>query len=186
VLSPLREGRLTASVYGAALGLNKFKSRQELWRDLTGRGVPFEGNDATEWGNMNEALAITTYEILTGELVQSQCDFVQFEDWSGCTPDGYVGDGLIEVKCPFSQRVYPEWPVYYRAQVIGQLGITQKEWCDCWCWTPSESKVVERIYHDEKQWEAMLDALREFWACVKDDREPKRGKKFKFMEKKNG
>ena len=179
-LSPLRAGRLTASEFGAALGLNPYKSRQALWREKTGKAEPFAGNEMTEWGNTYEPIAINAYEVETGELV-TPAGFVLYEDWAGCTPDGYIGnDGLIEVKCPFSQNIYPEWPVYYRAQCIGQLGITYRDFVDCWCWTPNGARVVERIYAVNEIWHNMEAALKEFWQHVIDDREPKRAKKFKF------
>lgn len=177
-----RKGRLTGSLFGAALGLNPYMSRQQLWRVLTGREAAFEGNEATDWGTEHEPIAIDAYECETGNIVMP-APFVPHEEWSGASPDGYIGeDGLIEVKCPFSQNLYAEWPVYYRAQVIGQLGITKRAWCDCWCWTPNGQQVVERIYNVPEIWHNMEDALKEFWQHVIDDREPKRQKKFKFNE----
>lgn len=180
-LSPLRKGRLTASHFGAALGLSPYVSRQALWRELTGRKAPFEGNEMTQWGTDHEDIAINAYEVETGSIVMP-AQFVEYEDWSGATPDGYVGnDGMIEVKCPFSQRIYEAWPAYYRAQVIGQLGITKRSWCDCWCWTPDGAKVVERVYYNDDAWWDLEGALKDFWSHVIQDREPKRKAKYKFL-----
>jgi putative phage-type endonuclease len=178
-----RSGRLTASYFGAALGLSPYMSRQALWRELTGRAEPFAGNEMTEWGNDHEAGAISSYEVETGNIVLP-ARFVPLEDWSGCSPDGYVGaDGLIEVKCPYTQRLYETWPDHYRAQVLGQLAITERQWCDCWCWTPEGAKVVERIHFRLVHWSPVHEALRKFWQYVLDDVEPPRQAKFKFKEK---
>lgn len=178
-----RSGRLTASYFGAALGLSPFMSRQALWRELTGRAEPFAGNEMTAYGNNNEARAIGDYEEQTGNLVLP-ARFVPLDDWSGCTPDGYVGDdGLIECKCPYTQKIYEEWPAHYRAQVLGQLFITQRQWCDCWCWTPQEGKVVERINFHAEEWIAMHLALKVFWGYVLDDEAPPRQAKFKMKGK---
>lgn len=178
-----RLGRLTGSMFGAALGLSPFLSRQALWRQLTGRAEPFAGNVATDWGTSHEAEAINAYEVETGSIV-IPAPFVRFEDWSGASPDGYVwDDGLLEVKCPFSCRQYEAWPDHYRAQVVGQLAITGRAWCDCWCWTPEGGRVVERIHHDQEQWERVLKALRDFYKFVVEDKEPPRAAKFKFKEK---
>lgn len=183
-LSPDRAGRLTASVFGAALGLSPYLSRQALWRQMTGREAPFAGNEATEWGTTHEPIAIDAYEIATGNIVKP-ADFVAYGDWSGATPDGYiVGGGLIEVKCPFSQKIYDRWPDHYRAQVIGQLAITGQVLCDCWCWTPAGAKVVERIWHDDGEWGRMVDELMSFYDHVKQDKEPKRAKKYQFNDRK--
>jgi putative phage-type endonuclease len=175
-----RAGRLTASNFGAALGLSPHMSRQELWRQLTGRSQ-FAGNVATDWGTEHEAEAISAYEEQTGNIVLP-ASFVRFGEW-GCSPDGYVGDfGLVEVKCPYTQKLYEEWPDHYRAQVIGQLAITCRQWCDCWCWTPGGAVVVEKIYSDIAQWVEMYDALQAFWNFVVNDVEPPRQAKFKMRK----
>jgi len=174
-----RAGRLTASLFGAALGLSPYLSRQELWRQLTGRSDPFTGNPATDWGSEHEPHAKHAFEIDTGILVEP-AGFVPFEDWSGCSPDGYIeGNGLVEFKCPFSQKLYEDIPEHYRAQVIGQLGITQREFCWFCCWTPQGFKKW-RVDADPKTWDRMVAALKEFWDCVKTDKEPKRAKKFQL------
>lgn len=172
-----RSGRLTASCFGAALGLSPYLSRQALWRQLTGREPPFAGNVATDWGEQHEPIAISAYEEQTGNIVLP-APFVPMEEWSGCSPDGYVGDGLIEVKCPYSQKMYETWPDHYRVQVIGQLAITGRKWCDCWCWTPQVARIVERIEYRQSEWAEVLLGLTMFWRYVLDDEEPPRQAKF--------
>jgi putative phage-type endonuclease len=174
-----RAGRLTASLFGAALGLSPYLSRQELWRQLTGRSESFTGNPATDWGSEHEPDARHAFETETGIFV-SPAGFVPFEDWSGCSPDGYIeGNGLVEFKCPFTQRLYEDVPDYYRAQVVGQLGITKRDFCWFCCWTPDGFKKW-RIDAEPKTWDRMTDALKDFWRCVKEDKEPKRAKKFQL------
>jgi putative phage-type endonuclease len=179
-----RAGRLTASCFGAALGLSPHLSRQALWRQLTGRET-FEGNVATDWGTEHEDEAICAYEELTGSIVLP-APFVPYQEWSGCSPDGYVGDGLIEVKAPYSQRVFETWPDHYRVQVIGQMAITGRDWCDCWCWTPNEARIIERIEYDPDEWIGVFIALRAFWDYVVKDEEPPRQAKFNLRGKANG
>jgi putative phage-type endonuclease len=166
-------------LFGAALGLSPYLSRQELWRQLTGRSEPFTGNPATDWGSQHEPDAKHAFEIDTGLLV-TPAGFVPYEDWSGCSPDGYIeGNGLVEFKCPFSQRIYDEIPDYYRAQVIGQLGITKRAFAWFCCWTPDGFQKW-RVDADQKTWDRMVAALKDFWRCVKEDKEPKRAKKFQL------
>jgi putative phage-type endonuclease len=176
-----RAGRLTASCFGAALGLSPHLSRQALWRQLTGRET-FSGNVATDWGTEHEDEAIGAYEEQTGSIVLP-APFIPYQEWSGCSPDGYVGDGLIEVKAPYTQRIYETWPDHYRVQVIGQMAITGRDWCDCWCWTPNEARVVERIEYDPDEWIGIFIALRAFWDCVVKDEEPPRQAKFNLRGK---
>ena len=174
-----RAGRLTASQFGAALGLSPYCSRQELWRQLTGRAESFTGNEATDWGSAHEKDARHAFEVDTGLLVEP-AGFVPHEDWSGCSPDGYIPDnGLVEFKAPYSQRIYDDIPDHYRAQVIGQLAITKRDFCWFCCWTPYEFRKW-RVDAEPKTWDRMEQALREFWQAVKDGKEPKRAKKFQL------
>jgi putative phage-type endonuclease len=179
-----RSGRLTASRFGAALGLSPYQSRQELWRQLTGRAEPFQGNPATDWGQLHEASAVLAYEIATGNLVEP-AGFIEWSNWSGCSPDGWVLDGrvrgIVEIKCPFSQRIYEDIPEYYRAQVLGQLAITGAAWCDFICWTPDGHRIW-RVDPQPKTWDRMEKALKEFWQYVMQGVEPKRAKRFNLQE----
>jgi putative phage-type endonuclease len=176
-----RSGRLTASCFGAALGLSPYMSRQALWRDLTGRGEPFAGNPATDWGTAHEPDAISAYEEHTGDLVLAS-EFIRADLGfpSGCSPDGFVGKaGTIEAKCPFSLRVHEEVPVHYMPQVLATIHIPDREWCDYICWTPEAFKI-HRVRRDDKTWARIKESLAEFWRHIEDDVEPKRQAKFKF------
>jgi hypothetical protein len=58
----------------------------------------------------------------------------------GCTPDGFIGDsGILEAKCP--QVAYKDIPVYYLTQMVGQLAITNTDFCDFVVWTPEETHI---------------------------------------------
>jgi len=133
----------------------------------------------TDWGTEHEPDAKHAFEVDTGLLV-TPAAFVPYETWSGCSPDGYIeGNGLVEFKCPFSQRIYDDIPDYYRAQVIGQLAITQRAFCWFCVWTPYEFRKW-RVDAEPKTWDRMQEALLEFWRCVKENKEPKRAKKFQL------
>lgn len=147
-----RRGRLTGSLAGAALGLAPYMDQEDclraLVRSMHDMPSEFEGNIATQWGNANEALARSAYEMETGNTVEP-AGFVPFEDWSGASPDGYVGeDGLVEIKCPFGIRkdekpdikTIDDQPHYY-AQVQLQLHFTRRDWCHFWQWAPHGTKL---------------------------------------------
>jgi hypothetical protein len=89
-------------------------------------------------GNDFEPLAVQCYEERTGNKVKYVQSFVEYDEWIGGTPDGYVDDdGIIEVKCPWNggnhlqsileQKVYNPEYVY---QIQGYLWITDRKWCD--------------------------------------------------------
>jgi putative phage-type endonuclease len=180
-----RRGRLTASQFGAALGLSPYLSRVALWKQLVGLTEPFTGNPATDWGTAHEADAIHAFEVETGLLVEPAA-FLPYEEWSGCSPDGWILDGkrrgILEAKAPYSQRLYEDIPEYYRAQVLGQLGITKADYASFICWTPDGHRIW-RVDPQPKTWDRMQVALREFWQCVQQRVEPKRVKqRFNLQE----
>lgn len=179
-LSPDREGRLTGSMVGAALGMNKYCSRQEAWRLLTKRKV-FEGNEMTEWGNEHEKDALMAYEVHTGDIADYALDDQVFfidpiNDWLGCTPDGFNGIKLLEFKCPYSQKIPDDVPAHYMAQCQINMMITQRPACHLAYWTPTDFKIFE-FGRDDEYIEKSLPILKEFWQYVLDDVEPKRKKK---------
>lgn len=73
---------------------------------ITGERKGSPATVATEWGIVNEADAIATYEKLSGKKVEyfgsSNPKFFMFNDISGASPDGLIGeDSGIEAKCPY-------------------------------------------------------------------------------------
>jgi len=174
-----RKGRITGSMFAACLGLSPYVSRQKAWRIITGREV-VETNPAMQWGTDHEPVAKNQYEIETGNIVED-CGFIPHPkyDFMGCSPDGLVGVcGVIEIKCP--QRMYEKVPEYYLPQILGEIHITGRDWCDFIVWTPDEMKVIG-VIADKKQWESWERELIEFYEqYVLDDKQPPR------RSKKNG
>jgi putative phage-type endonuclease len=177
----LRSGKLTGSVFGAALGLSPYCSRQKLWRLLTGREAPDEENDAMRYGSLHEADAVSWYECERGVLVRP-VGFVAHPrfDWCGVSPDGYVDNGRIEVKCPASGIPHNGIPDHYQPQCVGVLHITGGEWLDFISWSP-ERTAVYRITAAEtqSQWATWERDLETFWNdyVLADVQPPRKRKK---------
>lgn len=161
-----RYGTLSASNFAAAIGIAPYCSRQKLWRILTGVEPPFAGSSATEWGLAHEDVAVSAYECHAGLIARPAKPIIHpAYSWIRGTPDGYVADGMLEVKAPYSLRVHTCVPVHYMAQVQGYLEIADKPWCDFWSWTP-EGGALFRVYRNEDVWSYMLPLLTEFWQHV--------------------
>jgi putative phage-type endonuclease len=173
-----RAGKLTGSHFAAALGMSPYCTRQKLYRILTGREEPDAENAAMQWGTRNEPNAISWYENETGEIVEP-VGFVPHSTfpWCGVSPDGYVGKGRIEVKCPVSGIAHETIPVHYVPQCYGVLHITGGEWLDFISWTPNGANVF-RVTAEEsrEQWQAWEARLAEFWSeyILKDVCPPRR------------
>ena len=102
----------------------------------------------------------------------------------GASPDSFTqceccGDGIIEIKCPFSVRDgKPEDLVgrkgsflndaglnrrhKYHTQVQGQLEICRKTFCDFVAWT-SNGLFIQRIYKDQRYVENIVKKLTSFY-----------------------
>lgn len=132
-----------------------------------------------EHGTENEPYAIAAYEQIEGVKTQ-QVGFVWPDDHThyGCSPDRLVGeDGLLEVKCPkpetvIGYHVEGVLPDGYKPQVMGQLLITGREWCDFMAYHPELSPFILRVERDEDYMINMSMALADFCErleALKDD-----------------
>lgn len=168
VLSKLKSG-------GEAATRANYRAQLVVER-LTGVRADSYSNSAMQWGIDNEALAVTEYELLTGNVTE-ECGFIKHKTLeAGASPDRLVGeDGILEVKCPntathIAYLKAGKVPMEYIAQVMGQLWITGRKWCDFISYDPrmpaNASILIVRVYRDESyiddleaQVEAFLDEV---------------------------
>jgi putative phage-type endonuclease len=158
-----RLGHLTASRMNDALdylksGCSGAKRKalklEVLTERLTGKPVDKFTNTAMQWGIDNEAAARTEYERQTGNRV-AECGFAQHQriPWIGASPDGLIGDdGLVEIKCPNSTThlntlLTNEIPEMYKNQMILQLFVTGRLWCDFVSFDP-RFPAPDHIWYD--------------------------------------
>jgi len=180
-LDARREGKLTGSMVGAAIGVNPHCSKQKAYRLITGEEV-FEGNEMTDWGNEHEKDAIAAYEIITGEIVDKSLDEQAFIEWEfiGITPDGFT-DKYIEAKCPYSHNIPDEVPPHYMAQIQTGMQITGFGQAHLVYWTP-ERLVVFEVARSAEYWEQIFPLMVKFYECLKNGEPPKRSKKPKLIQ----
>lgn len=136
-----RKGKITGSVAGAALGLNPYMTASQLIRRMVreyhGLDNEFNGNIATEYGQLNEPMALLGFVNKYGYAVNEVGFYVHPDySWLGASPDGIFENNmgeecLLEIKCPFSLRNEPlpqfktidQQPHYY-AQVQIEMACT--------------------------------------------------------------
>ncbi|XP_042912555.1 uncharacterized protein [Parasteatoda tepidariorum] len=146
---------------------------------------------ALEYGKVKEKEALLDYCKQTGYKVDSCGLFVCAEKPFLCaSPDGLIGkEGLVEIKCPYSARLYrnlseasqshniglkidetgslylPKSHKYFY-QIQGQLAITQRQWCDLFFWSESDSLII-KICRDENFWIKGVKKLENFFMdCI--------------------
>jgi len=140
-----RAGKVTASRISdvmAKLKSGEAASRRDYKMEivteiLTGQPTPSGfTNDAMRWGTEQEPFARAEYEMLSGVLVD-QIGMVMHPviERGAASPDGLVGPGLVEIKCPktathIDYRLGKEAPAKYHLQMLWQMACTGAEWCD--------------------------------------------------------
>ena len=150
-----RTGKITGSRIAVMLCLSPFKTRKNLMRDMVrqhhGLHAEFKGNIATQWGTVHESQACSEYEGVSGNIVKHEGivkhPTVPFITYS---PDGWFDDSLIEIKCPFNQKMPDEVPRYYWVQVQLGMEVMDKSECVFIYWTPDHIKTF--IVKRDKEW----------------------------------
>ncbi len=158
-----RLGRVTASEFGTVLakgkGSGESKTRRTYMLKLIGERLTGEiaesyANGHMERGKAMEAEARSMYEMMMGVDVQ-QVGFVTLGSEIGCSPDGLLGTGVLEIKTKLPHLhldvlIKGEMPAEHIAQVQGQLWVCDLEWVDFVSYWPKLPIFTKRIYRDEE------------------------------------
>jgi putative phage-type endonuclease len=116
-------------------------------------------NLAMQWGIDQEIHAMGEYESRTSIMVEKK-GFIRVDNqFIGYSPDGFAGEGLIEIKCPKSTTHlgYLEaksLPSQYKPQVQFGLFVTDRPWCDFISYDPrfpeNLQMLIVRVERDEE------------------------------------
>ena len=184
-----REGRLTSSSFHDIYIRKKQSNPQVLVRRLLSKKnistVP-----AIKWGIEHEETARHDYTCKMTLCYQHfECTLAGLTinplyPFLGASPDGHTqcdccGQGLLEIKCPFSGRHGNPQELMgkpgsflkanglsrshkYYTQVQGQLALCDKYFCDFVVWTP-KGIIIERIPRDLPFWEKLIAKFTAFY-----------------------
>lgn len=165
-----RLGKLTASRFddmvtrdrtGKKPGVAAMRYVYEKVAELLTNAPHIVSSQAMEWGTEMEQEARNKYIEKTGNEVLP-CDFIEFGEFAGGTPDGIVEEtGIIEIKCPFNPAnhcetiITNEVPEKYIMQIQGNLMVTNRKWCDYISYDPRVQEeslrlFIKRVYRDEE------------------------------------
>lgn len=145
---------------------------------LTGKPQESFTNAAMEWGTEQEPFARMAYEAHTGTFVKEEgfVDHPTIEGF-GCSPDGIVGDGLIEIKCPNTAThietvLENKAPSKYIPQMQCQMAVTGAKWCDFVSFDPRVPDdlqlFVVRVERDQEYIDSMEVEVKQFLSEVLD------------------
>jgi len=181
-----RLGKVTASRVADVLA--KIKSGESASRKnykmelvvqrLTNKVGESFTNAAMEWGTEQEPFARMAYEAHTGTFVKEEgfVDHPTIEGF-GCSPDGIVGEGLIEIKCPNTANhietvLENKAPSKYIPQMQCQMACTGAKWCDFVSFDPRVPEdlqlFVVRVKRDQEYIDSMEVEVKQFLSEVLD------------------
>jgi len=181
-----RLGKVTASRVADVVAKTKSgysASRDNYMADLiverlTGQKASSFSNAAMEWGTEQEPNARAAYSARTGELVE-EVGFIDHPTiaMSGASPDGLVGEGIVEFKCP-NTATHLEYLLAdkvlekYVTQMQWQMACTGRPWCDFVSYDPRLPEhlqmLVVRVPRNEVRIIELEDEVRKFLAELDD------------------
>jgi putative phage-type endonuclease len=135
-------------------------------------------NDAIQHGIDTEPFARATYELKNNVMVQ-ECGYILHPtiEHAGASPDGIVGDGLIEIKSPNSKTHFEyllgeKIPSKYIPQMAWQMACTGAKWVD---FVSFDNRVPEnlqyfqiRYWRDDDYIKMLEDEVTQFLIEVSD------------------
>lgn len=114
---------------------NPYSNKLEFYLRKCGKGVPFNGNEATLFGQFFEPIAQQVYQqtrkvdLLEFGLVQDPLN-----PWLAASPDGITTSGVnVEIKCPLMRPASGVPPLGYWIQMQIQMQTCDLDDCDYVC-----------------------------------------------------
>jgi putative phage-type endonuclease len=139
-----RAGRLTGSVAADMLASPSTQAHQGLLARLVAERLT-ETPELDSYMNADmqrgidlEPEARKTYEVMTGNIVE-EVGFIQHDKYlAGCSVDGLLSDGIIEIKCPrpsghLATKKAGAVPSKYIPQITHNLWVTGGNFCGNFC-----------------------------------------------------
>lgn len=183
----VRKGGIGSSDAAAAVGLNPYVSRLQLWLEKSGRDAdlpkidPNDDTSPTYWGTILESIVSAAYTKRTGNKVRRINAVLQHpsEPWMLANLDreviGAPDVQILECKTAGIQgsRLWKDGvPEYVVLQVQHQLGVTGKAAADVAVLLGGQELQVHRINRDDKLIANLITLERQFWRYVETDTPP--------------
>ena len=154
---------------GKSPSLTRATYMRELCAEIiTGEPTESYTNGHMERGKRQEADARRLYAF-AHDVEPRLVGFVRRDDLkAGCSPDSMLDpDGIIEIKTrlPHLQVelvLADQFPPEHKAQVQGNLWITEREFCDLIVYSPGLPLYVSRMYRDEDFITKLSAGVRQF------------------------
>jgi len=177
-----RHEYIGGSDIAVVMGMSRWKTPLKLWAEKTQKlPLPDLSNiEAVQLGTELEQFVADKFVTTTGKAVRIAPKVYQHKEFPYMVAhiDRLVTgtDELLECKtCSFFKK--DEWdgeeiPQEYILQVMWYLGITGRKVGYIAVLIGGQSFKYKRIEFDQELFDTMVEAAKEFWACVKNDTPP--------------
>ena len=141
--------------------------RTLLGEVLTGTVQESYSNAHMQRGTAMEPQAREMYALLHDDADIKQVGFMR-NGRKGASPDSLVGtSGLLEIKTKLPHLqievlLAGTFPVEHKAQVQGQLLISEREFCDFMSYWPGLPPFIVRVYRDEQYMQTLSSEIDRF------------------------
>jgi putative phage-type endonuclease len=167
-----RKNMITASEASVVLDCNIYQSSYDLLIKKLYQVDKEISQEATEWGNIFEPIAIQFYEFIKKEHVLSM-GLVPHSiyKWLGASPDGLLLSGkILEIKCPITRSISGDIPLPYWIQMQIQMEVCNIDTCDyleCQFYQyKNESEYSKDITSEEMKGEICVKDKVVFWKLI--------------------
>lgn len=175
----LREQGVGGSQVGTCLGLNPWESAFTAWARTIGKIEPKESTLAMRLGNLFEPVikqawlsenpSYTIYE--TGTWQSTKPGY----EWCHANPDGILVDAngeleILEIK--MSRYPWTEVPAHYKAQVLWYMWVLGIRKAKLVALFGGNDIQTFEIAWDDFVAEANVAAVKRWWDCVQEERQP--------------
>lgn len=166
---------ITSKNAGAALGLNEYKSPNDLVRQIVrqhhGAELEFTSNIATDYGKEHEKLAVMDYEMKTGLSIT---EFINKSHPNYCWLSSPLimvaesSDKIVNIKCPFGLRNKKD-PKFkkaieqkkYYAEMQIDMAISNIKYCDFYQWSIT-GESLETVPFNKDWFDENIEDLNKF------------------------
>ena len=164
-----RNSGLGASDASTILGMNPWKTREDLLKSKRGTGGEFVESEAMRKGHAYEPLARASFIRITGERVRPVCLRSLRWEWLLASMDGMTFDRIqgVEIKCGEScyRHVfdYSRPPAYYVPQLQQQMAVANLNWIWFFAWYPQRKPLALKIDRNDSMIRRIVQETRQFW-----------------------
>ena len=177
----IRKRYIGGSDAGAVVGMNPYQSAYSLWAEKTGRVPPFEGNLTTQVGTYLEQMVADLFEEQSGLKVRRKNRTIVNPEypWACANVDRVIvgKNALLECKTTnnFGRMKLlrgGEFPEEWYCQCVHYLAVTGAERIYLAVLINCREFKYFTLERDEEEIQSLMDAEKEFWTYVQEDREP--------------